>query len=413
MQAAVAALAREGLIRTVPGRGSFVAQAAPAAPVDLGWQAVVLGARPTSADALDRLLAPPGPGAIALSSGYPDPTLQPVGALRAALARAARRPGTWGRMPVEGHPDLRAWFAREAGAGLSAADTLIVPGGQAALTVIFRALLVPGAPMLIESPTYPGAVAVARAMGCAAVPVPVDHEGLRPDLLDATFRATGAHVVYTQPTFHNPTGALQSEARRRAILEVAARHDAFVVEDDFAHDLASGPVPPTLVSRDPGRVVYVRSLTKSAAPSLRVAAVCARGPVFARLRAARIVDDFFVSGVLQETALDLITSSAWRSHLRQLVRVLGERRDAALASALPFWIRPEGGLNLWLPLPPGSDDIAIARDLETRGVALSPGRLFYPADPEGPALRVSIAGAPIDGVREGVARIVELLRAQR
>lgn len=420
VQRAIAALVREGLVQTIPGRGSFVvgAPAREAAP-DLGWQAVVLGARPSVAEALDGLVAPLAPDAIPLRAGYLDPSLQPLGALHAALSRASRRPGTWSRTPPEGSPELRAWFAREAGGGLTGADTLIVPGGQSALTVILRALLQPGAPVLLESPTYPGAVAVARAAGLAPVPVPVDHEGVRPELLAAAFQATGARVFYCQPTFSNPTGGLLGEARRRAVLEIAEAAGAFVVEDDYAHDLSSIPVPPTLVSRDAGRVIHVRSLTKSTAPGLRIAAIAARGPVFARLRAARLVDDLFVSGVLQEAALDLVTGPTWSRHLRQIQAELRSRRDAgaaALAALAPLgvrlWSRPLGGQNLWVGLPRGVEDRAFTARMEAAGVALNAGGAFFPAEAQGSFVRLSVAGATVAQIEEGVRRMGRALQDQ-
>ena len=178
---AVRQLVARGLIETRPGRGTFVA-ALPderRAP-DLSWQTVALGARRPGEDEMQALLALPRPGAIPLSGGYLDADLQPAAALGAALARAARQPAAWQRGPVEGREDLRAWFAREAGAGLRADDMVICPGGQAALSSALRALAAPGDTLLVESPTYLGALAAARAAGLRVVPVPADAEGVLP-----------------------------------------------------------------------------------------------------------------------------------------------------------------------------------------------------------------------------------------
>lgn len=416
VQRAVATLAREGLVETRAGRGSFVAGvgAPPAEPTDLGWQSLALGARPPRAEDLEGLLAPVPAEEISLRGGYPDESLQPLAALQAALARAARRPGVWGRQPREGNPELRAWFAREAGPSLTAADTLIVPGGQSALTVVIRALCPPGAPLLVESPTYVGALAIARAAGVVPIPVPTDTEGVLPDALASAFRATGARVFYAQPTFANPTGSVLPLERRRAVLAAAEAAGAFVVEDDFAHDLAFGPTPPRLVSLDPDRVLYVRSLTKSAAAGLRIAAVCARGPVAARLRSVRAVDDLFVSGPLQEAALELVGSPAWTRHLHQLVRALAARRDVAVRGLRGDWPAarlsqvPLGGYHLWVGLPAGTDDVAFAAAAAAQGVHTSPGRVWFPAEPTGPFLRLSYAAADAATLGAAIPRLARV-----
>lgn len=422
VQRAMTTLAREGRIVTLPSRGSFVAGGpgdgfggtsgvGVPRPPDHAWQSLALGARPPYADDMDVLLAPVPEGELSFRGGYPDASLQPVSALQAALARASRRPGVWGRQPPEGNPELRAWFAREASAALSAADTLIVPGGQAALAVTIRALCPPGAPLLVESPTYVGAVAVARAAGVVPVPVPSDRHGVRPDLLAAAFRATGSRVFFTQPTFANPNGSVLAPERRAAVLAAAEAAGAFVIEDDFAHDLAFGPRPPPLVTLDPGRVVYIRSLTKSAAAGLRIAAVCATGPVATRIRSARSVEDLFVSGPLQEAGLELVTSPAWPRHLRALTRALAARRDAAVSALRQDWpaarlaLVPDGGYHLWIELPHGVDDLAFTRAAAAVGVHVSPGRSWFPAEPSGAFVRLSYAAAGEAALREGIRRL--------
>ena len=160
----------------------------------------------------------------------------------------------------------------------------------------------------------------------------------------------------------------------------------------------------------------MRSLTKSAAPGLRVAGIGARGAAGARLRAARIVDDFFVSGPLQEAALEVVSAPAWRRHRRRLRAELRERRDALVAAlqrhlpALAPATLPGGGLHLWVALPDGSDDVAVAAAAAAEGVVVFPGRPWFPADPPGPFLRLTYAAAPPDALDEGVRRLARALR---
>ena len=418
VQRAIATLAAEGLVEPRPGRGTFVADRpnAPPAP-DLSWQAVALGERAVDEAPLQELLAVPPADAIPLSSGYLQTELQPLAVIGAALARAARRPGAWERGPVEGRDELRAWFAREAGGSLRAHDMVVCPGGQAALSTALRALTAPGDAVLVESPTYVGAMIAARAAGLRVVPVPSDADGVRPDHLAAALRRTGARVVFSQPLYANPNGASLHPERRSAVLDALAESGAFLIEDDWSRDLAiDGDPPPPLAADDrEGHVIYLRSLTKSAAPGLRVAAIGARGAAGARLRGARIVDDFFVSGPLQEAALEIVSSPGWRRHRRRLRAELRARRDAlaaALARHLPELspeVLPAGGLHLWAPLPEGTDDMALARTAAGEGVIVFPGRPWFPAEPPAPFVRLTYAAAPPDALDEGVRRLATAL----
>src|SRR4051794_20385439 len=242
VQRAIGSLAARGLVEARPGRGTFVAGRAPApAAPDVAWQTVALGARAPDAGPLDELLRPPPPGALVLSSGYLPADLQPLGALGQALGRAARRPGAWDRMPLEGLHSLRTYFAAAVGGSATAGDVLVCPGGQAALVACLRGLAEPGAPVLVESPTYLGALVAARAAGLRPVPVPSDEHGIRPDLLADALEESRARVLYCQPLFANPHGATLAPERRGPVLDAVRRAGAFLVEDDTFRDLAFEP----------------------------------------------------------------------------------------------------------------------------------------------------------------------------
>ncbi|WP_330176706.1 PLP-dependent aminotransferase family protein [Streptomyces sp. NBC_01498] len=423
---ALAQLSAEGLVVTRPGAGSFRAPARPGAARagDTSWQEVALSAdaatepvpRAVDSSAVLATLAVPPPGVIEFSGGYLHASLQPEQAMAAALARAGRRPGAWSRPPIDGLPELRAWFARDLGDTWTAADVLVTAGGQSALTTALRALAPPGAPVLVESPTYPGMLAIARAAGLRPVPVPVDRDGVRPELLAAAFRATGSRLFVCQPLFQNPTGAVLSPARRPEVLRIARDAGAFVVEDDFVRRLAhedAGPLPAPLAADDhDGVVVHVCSLTKATSPSLRVGVLAARGPVLERLRAIHVVDCFFVPRPLQEAALELVGSPAWNRHLRFIARELRTRREAlttALLQELPELALPHvpsGGYHLWPRLPDGTDEQALASAALRAGVAVTPGRPYFCAEP--PAGHLRLGYAAVAGVREiadGVRRL--------
>jgi DNA-binding transcriptional MocR family regulator len=247
-------------------------------------------------------------------------------------------------------------------------------------------------------------------------PVPVDADGVRPDLLAEAFAMTGAKVFYCQPTLHNPTGAVLSAERRTQVLSVARAAGAFVIEDDYARylGLTDGP-PPLVATDDEGTVVHITSLTKITAPSMRIAAMISRGPVAERLRASQLVDTFFPARPLQETALELVSSPAWPRHLAAVRVALRGRRDAmaaAIAREMPQ-VRPSvpaGGLHLWLALPSGVDEIVLAEATARAGVLVSPGRPFFPAESSGPHLRLSYSIAATEAeLTEGVCRLAQEL----
>ncbi|MFC6595064.1 PLP-dependent aminotransferase family protein [Kitasatospora paranensis] len=428
---AIALLAADGLVVSRPGAGVFRAAPPRTAPPagDTSWQEVALSAeagippaRSTDASGVFGALALPPAEVIDLNGGYLHASLQPERALAAALARAGRRPGAWGRPPLEGLPELRAWFARDVGGTVSAAEVLVTAGGQSALTTALRSLAAPGAAVLVESPTYPGLLAVARSAGLRPVPVPVDGDGVRPELLAEAFAATGARVFVCQPLFQNPTGAVLSAARRPEVLRIARAAGAFVVEDDFARRLAHADAPPPappLAADDPdGTVVHVRSLTKPTSPSLRVAALTARGPALERLRAVQAVDSFFVPRPLQEAALELVGAPGWGHHLRSLAGALRDRRQT-LAGTLQR-LRPEllgarlplGGHHLWLRLPDGTDPQALAAAALRAGVAVTPGRSYFTAEPPAAFLRLGYGAAEgPDRLVAGAERLVGALDA--
>lgn len=235
---------------------------------------------------------------------------------------------------------------------------------------------------------------------------------MHPDQLAAAFATTGARLLYCQPTYQNPTGAVLSAQRRQEVLAVARDAGAFVIEDDFARWLSHerGAPAPLVASDEEGRVVHVASLTKAISPNLRVGALIARGPVAERLRSLRVVDDFFVARPLQEAALELISAPAWPRHLSALSTALRQRCTVLLDAlgehvpeAIPTRV-PTGGVSVWLRLPDGIDDIALAAEARRGGVLISPGRPYFPAEPSGTHIRLTFASTPhpedlITGVR--------------
>ncbi|NYJ02192.1 DNA-binding transcriptional MocR family regulator [Nocardioides thalensis] len=406
VQKALRSLTAAGLVESRPGVGTFVRAARVTRSPDYGWQSGALGApRATLPRTAGPMRTAPD-DAIALHSGYPEPGLLPERLVRAALVRAARGASATGRPPAAGLPELRAWFAAEVAAATpaarstpSATDVVIVPGSQAGLTSVFRSLVAPGQPLLVESPTYWGALLAAHQSGVRLVPVAGDDGGPDPVQLDRAFRETGARALYAQPSFANPTGVQWSPGRAQAVLDVVREHDAFLVEDDWAHDLGiDTSSAPLAASDEAGHVVYLRSLTKSMSPTIRVGAVVARGPALERIAADRAAESLYVSGLLQHAALEVVTDPGWRTHLRRLRGQLRERRDLLVDSLrqhvpdLRVDRSPAGGLHLWARLPDGTDVVRLVRACEERGVWVASGDEWFPTEPTGPYLRLNFTG---------------------
>lgn len=404
VQKAMRRLAAAGLIESRAGVGNFVRAVRTARIADYGWQTAALGARPGGLSSTQRSASP---DAIDLVSGYPARELLPERLVRAALARASRTDAAMTRAPVAGNPDLQSWFASELGTAASvgvvppsARDVVILSGSQSGLSSIFRALVGPGEPLLIESPSYWGAILAAEQVGVVLVPVPTGPAGPDPDDVERAFARTGARVFYAQPSFANPAGGRWPDATATAVLDIVRRHGAFLVEDDWARDLAIDAETRPLAARDDsGHVIYLRSLTKSVSPALRVGALVARGPARDRILADRAAESMYVSGLLQAAALDVVTQPGWRTHLRGLRGQLRARRDLLLAGirehapSAHVEATPLGGLNVWARLPDGTDVGAVVRECELRGVLIAPGDEWFPAEPAGPYVRLNFAGS--------------------
>jgi DNA-binding transcriptional MocR family regulator len=409
----------QGLIESRPGVGTFVRAVRTARPADYGWQTSALGTPRAPLRPVSTAMRSAPNDVIAFHSGYPERELLPERLVRAALTRAARGEAALSPPPAAGLPELQSWFAHELRTATPAgvtpptpSDVIVLPGSQSGLSSVFRALVGSGQPLLVESPTYWGAILAAAQAGVRVVPVPSGPEGPDPQELARAFQETGARVFYAQPNYANPTGAQWPARVGEQVLEVVRAYGAFLVEDDWAHDFGITTVAAPVAARDDsGHVIYLRSLTKSVSPGIRVAAVIARGPARDRILADRGAQSMYVSGVLQAAALDVVTQPAWLTHLRGLRHQLLVRRDLLVSSLREYAPQahvehvPTGGLNLWARLPDGTDVHQLVRDCEAAGVIVAAGTDWFPAEPAGPYIRLNYAGPNPGAFREG-ARIL-------
>jgi DNA-binding transcriptional MocR family regulator len=419
VQKALQTLTTQGLIESRPGVGTFVRAVRIARPSDYGWQTAALRSPQAPLRPVSAAMRSASNDVIAFHSGYPDRELLPERLVRAALTRAARGDAALSRPPAAGLPELQSWFAHELGASTpvgvtppTPSDVIVLPGSQSGLSSIFSALVGHGQALLMESPTYWGAILAAAQAGVRVIPVPSGPDGPDAEELARAFAETGARMFYAQPNYANPTGAQWAAGRGEQVLDVVRQNGAFLVEDDWAHDFGiTTTAVPVAARDDSGHVVYLRSLTKSVSPAIRIAAVIARGPARERILADRGAESMYVSGLLQAAALDVVTQPAWQTHLRSLRHQLQSRRDLLVTSLREHAPQahiervPKGGLNLWARLPDGTDVERLTRDCESAGVIIAAGTEWFPAEPAGPFIRLNYSGPNPGAFPEG-ARIL-------
>jgi 2-aminoadipate transaminase len=366
------------------------------------------------------------PGVISFAGGLPAPELFDAAGLRAAYAAVLADGDAAGRSlqysTTEGDPALRtAVAARLSARGLptGADDLLITSGSQQALTLLATVLLEPGDRILVEEPSYLAALQAFALAGAEAIPVPCDEDGLDVDAVERLAAEHDAKLLYTIPTFHNPTGRTLPLERRTALAALAARTGLWLVEDDPYSELRYGGDPLPCLAALPGaedRTLALSTLSKVAAPGLRIGWI--RTPVALRhaLTVAKQAADLHSSTVDQAAAAHWLTHVDLEGHIATLRAEYGARRDALLGGlldALPpgsTHNHPEGGMFVWARLPDGWDASALLDRALAHDVAFVPGYPFFAGPPDCASLRLSFTAHGADEIREGLGRLGAAVR---
>src|SRR5512138_137477 len=364
-------LEAEGLIFARVGSGTYVlpVRELPPLPKDSSeahwplWQRPVREANASFTEAApDAMLKAAGhPEPISFASGLSDSRLFPAEDFRRVLQGVMRRDGIAALDYGEpaGHMPLRVTIARilgSQGLQIRPENVLITAGSQQALSLVSQLLLKPGDVILVESPTYSGALDLFRALGFRIVSVPVDKQGMQVELMEKLLQQHHPKLIYTIPNFHNPTGTCLSSARRHELIVLADRYNVPILEDDFVGDLRyEGRTQPALKALDPGgRVIYISTFSKMLMPGLRVGFLVAEGPVYDSLVNFKRVNDLATSTLIEHALEAYVTVGRYQAHLRRSCQIFHKRRDVMLSSIrryLPDSIRfdpPQGGLFIWL-----------------------------------------------------------------
>lgn len=355
---------------------------------------------------------------ISLAPGNPAPKLLPAAMLSAVFADGllSASQSALGYCPVEGLQSLRRGIAasmRKRGVAVDAQHILILSGSTQGIGLIGRFLLNPGDEVVVEVPTYLGAIQTFRALNARVIGVPTDNEGIRVDLLESILARRRPRLIYTLPTFQNPTGTVMSRERRRRLLLLAKRYQTPILEDDpYGEIYFEDKRPQPLKALDTnGQVLYLSTFSKILAPGLRVAWLAAPEPMIERLSLHKQVFDLNTTALGQWAVSEILRRNLLDNHLKMLRQTYEHKRDVTLQAIATYWPeevrvnRPSGGFHLWCRLPGDMRSRILLREAANEQVAFVIGEPFHIDGGGQQHFRLSFAYPETDHLEEGVRRI--------
>jgi 2-aminoadipate transaminase len=376
------------------------------------------------------------PDIISFAGGMPAPELFPREQLQEAACRVLSENGEKALQygPTEGLMPLRRWISERMvryGIQAEASNVFITTGAQQALDLIGKLLINPGDQILVEEPTYLGALQAWNAYQAEYAGVPCDDHGLRTDLLENALRV-GPKFMYILPNFQNPGGTTLALERRLELVRLSNKYGIPIVEDDPYGALRfEGEHLPPLVALDAdfqtsaglnghgymeGNVIYLGTFSKTLSPGLRLGWVVAPIEVIDHMVMAKQGTDLQTSTFDQMLAWEVLKTGFLDDHIKLIRKVYGERRDVMLAALEKYfppgssWTHPEGGLFLWAKVPEGIDTEALLKEAVEAKVAFVPGFAFYSDPSQGhDTMRLNFSNAKPEMIEEGIRRLGQLL----
>ena len=360
------------------------------------------------------------PEVISFAGGLPSSATFPVVEMMAAFDRVLTAKGREALQysTTEGFAPLREWIAARVStpeAPVSPDEVLMVSGSQQGLDLLAKVLIDPGDTVLVETPTYLGALQSFSLFDPKYVSVASDEDGLLPDALNDSMR--GAKFLYCLPNFQNPTGRLLAEERRYQLAMRARELDLLILEDDPYGALSyDGETPPSIRSLAPERTVYMGSFSKVLAPGLRLGYIVAPATLRAKLVQAKQATDLHTATLSQMAVYDVVKDGFLDSHIPTIRKLYREQCAAMLAALEQYmpegvsWNKPRGGMFLWAELPKGMNASAVLAKAVEQNVAFVPGAPFFAANPVIESLRLAFVTVPPPRIEEGVKRLAEVIR---
>ncbi|GAA0848582.1 MAG: PLP-dependent aminotransferase family protein [Cupriavidus sp.] len=356
------------------------------------------------------------PEVISFAGGLPSPASFPVAAMEAAVARvfADNPQGALQYAATEGYLPLREFVAKRY--NVEVERVLITTGSQQALDLIAKVMIDPGSPVLVETPSYLGALQAFSLFEPEFVSIPTDEHGLIPAALTPELTA-GARFLYALPNFQNPTGRRLPLERRQELVQRAKDLGVLLVEDDPYGELSySGSQLPTLLSMNPDGVIYMGSFSKILAPGMRLGFVIAPPDLHFKLCQAKQASDLHTPTFTQRIAYETVKDGLLERHI-PTIRELYGKQCAYMLDALKrhmpegvTWNAPEGGMFIWVELPEGLNSMTILEEAVRRNVAYVPGAPFYATNPRMNTLRLAFVTVPAERIEQGVSILGALFR---
>jgi 2-aminoadipate transaminase len=360
------------------------------------------------------------PEVISFAGGLPSPATFPVERIQAACntilssdPKAALQYG-----PTEGYMQLREWIAARCsrdGATVSAANVLVTTGSQQALDLIAKVLVEKDRNLLVETPTYLGALQAFSLFEPRFRSVPCDEHGPIADELSliAAERASGFYLL---PNFQNPSGRRIGLERRREIVKVAAQRELLIVEDDPYGELSyGGEKLPSLFSMNQPGVLYTGSFSKLLAPGMRVGYVIAPEVIHRKLVQAKQAADLHTPSFTQRIVYEVIKDGFLDTHIPTIRELYAKQCSAMLAAMKEYfptqahWNAPQGGMFIWVTLPQHVDCDQLLQKAIANNIAFVPGAPFFSGAPERNTMRLSFVTVPVEKIQQGIKRLGELI----
>jgi 2-aminoadipate transaminase len=370
------------------------------------------------------------PGIISFAGGLPSPRTFPVREFAAACEKVLREdgPAALQYAASEGYGPLREMVAAMLPWKVDPAQVLITTGSQQGLDLVAKILIDAGSRILVETPTYLGALQAFTPMEPEVVSVASDAQGvLVDDLADKACASieggeslNTARFLYVLPNFQNPTGRTMSEDRRAALSRRAAELGLPMVEDNPYGDLwFDAPPPLPLTARNPDGCIYLGSFSKVLAPGLRLGFLVAPKALYPKLLQAKQAADLHSPGFNQRMIAEVMKDGFLQRHVPTIRALYKSQRDAMLVALQREmqnldvqWNTPDGGMFLWARLPPGVDAIELLPKAVDKGVAFVPGSPFYAGPPDPRCLRLSFVTATVQQIDTGIAALAAAIRDQ-
>lgn len=396
------------------GSGTFVAELGNQMNLSLDDD-LALNFQPEEIKLMDQGQIKIGLNAINFASATPTPELFPVQDFKNVLNEVLDRDKgfAFGYQESQGFFPLResiACYLQGFGSTIRPDDIQIISGAQQGIDIVAKALLDFGDYLVVESPTYTGAIAAFKSRGAQIVEIPIEHDGINIEMLEDKLRKFHPRFIYVMPHFQNPTGYSYTSAKKQALLQLADRFDTLIIEDDYLSELDYNQreQKSLKVLDKHNRVIYIKSFSKIFMPGLRLAFLSVPKDIYSEVLAAKHTSDISTSGLIQR-AFDLyLRKGIWHKHILYMREIYLERYKVmlkALADYLPGEIAyglPGGGLTFWLALPPGYSAQELYIECAQREVMFVPGSVFYPTPRASRFFRLSFAAVYPEAIEEGI-----------